>query len=258
MRPQSEKKVIVRDKMIGGPELLICVPLVAETTADLLDQAAESTAIGADMLEWRVDGYTRAADVSDCLHALDQLRATIKNVPLIFTCRIDSEGGMQAISRDIRLKLITEAIQSKMVDIVDVEMGNHPDFIDEVAAMARQQDIRLILSAHHFDATPEESVLYDSLFRARDMGADIAKLAVMAGSGEDALKLLQATWKARTTGLGIPMVTIAMGAQGTLSRLAGGLCGSDITFAVGKKASAPGQVRVDILRQAMKVLYEDA
>ena len=258
MRLQSEKKVIVRDKIIGGPDLLICVPLVAETQADLLAQAADAVALGPDLLEWRIDGYGKASDIDESLQVLRKLRATIQNVPLIFTCRIESEGGMQAIPRDIRLKLITEAIQSKMVDIVDVEMGNHPDFIDEVAATVRHHDTRLIFSAHHFDATPEESVLYDTLFRARDMGADIAKLAVMAGSSKDVLTLLGATWKARTTGLGIPMVTMAMRSQGTLSRLAGGLYGSDITFAVGKKASAPGQVPVDMLRQAMKVLYEDA
>ena len=257
MRLQSEKKVIVRDKMIGGPELLICVPLVAETKADLLDQAADLIAMGADMLEWRVDGYAKAANVDDCLQALDTLRTTIKNVPLIFTCRIDSEGGMQSIPGDIRLKLITEAMQSKMVDIVDVEIANHADFIDQAIETARRFDTRLILSAHHFDATPEESVLYDTLFRARDRGADIAKLAVMAGSSKDVLTLLGATWRARTTGLGIPMVTMAMGSQGVLSRLAGGLYGSDITFAAGNKASAPGQVSLEDMRQAMKVLYED-
>jgi 3-dehydroquinate dehydratase I len=50
-------------------------------------------------------------------------------------------------------------------------------------------------------------------------------------------------------------VTMAMGALGGISRIAGGLFGSDITFAMGEDASAPGQIPIDRLRQAMEVVY---
>ena len=49
---------------------------------------------------------------------------------------------------------------------------------------------------------------------------------------------------------------VAMGAEGGVTRLAGGLFGTDITFAIGKTASAPGQIPIGPLRQAMAVLYE--
>jgi 3-dehydroquinate dehydratase-1 len=48
---------------------------------------------------------------------------------------------------------------------------------------------------------------------------------------------------------------MSMGPEGAVSRLAGGLFGSDITFAIGLQASAPGQIPIKELRLAMDVLY---
>ena len=38
--------------------------------------------------------------------------------------------------------------------------------------------------------------------------------------------------------------------------LPGSLFGSDITFAIGKEATAPGQISIEALRKAMEVIYE--
>jgi len=48
---------------------------------------------------------------------------------------------------------------------------------------------------------------------------------------------------------------MSMGPQGRLTRLAGGLFGSDVTFASGSTSSAPGQIPIEMLRQAMTALY---
>lgn len=50
------------------------------------------------------------------------------------------------------------------------------------------------------------------------------------------------------------MWPISMGARGRLRHLAGGLFGLDISYAVGRDASAPGQVPIDELRQTMGVM----
>ena len=52
------------------------------------------------------------------------------------------------------------------------------------------------------------------------------------------------------------MITIAMGDGGRVTRLAGGLFGSDITFAAGEASSAPGQIPVAELRRAMALFYD--
>jgi 3-dehydroquinate dehydratase-1 len=60
--------------------------------------------------------------------------------------------------------------------------------------------------------------------------------------------------EARRQHLKIPLVAISMGSLGAISRIAGGLFGSDITFASGIKASAPGQLPLDDLKKAWKAL----
>lgn len=256
MRLQSEKKITVRGKVIGGPDPMICMPLVAETKADLLSQAIDLTALAPDLLEWRVDGYGKVEDVGDSLQALTELRAAIGEIPLIITCRIDAEGGFKKIDQQVRLELITETIRTGAADIIDVEMCNERPFTDGVIEASRSHDARLIFSYHNFDKTPDEAFIHEKLVEAKDLGADIAKVAVMPGNYEDVLTLLSATLKARTEGLGIPIVTMAMGPEGAVTRLAGGLFGSDITFAIGKQSSAPGQIPIGALRKAMNVLYD--
>jgi len=70
------------------------------------------------------------------------------------------------------------------------------------------------------------------------------------------LTLLNATNRARNTSVEVPIVTMSMGPEGQITRLAGGLFGSDITFAIGKNASAPGQIPIAALREAMAIFYK--
>lgn len=256
MRIQSEKKVIVKNRVLGGPIPLICLPLVAKDRSELLGQAAELTRLAPDLLEWRVDGYDQVEDTSACLEALKALKAAMGSIPLIFTCRIHAEGGFKNLSQEVRLELFTAAIESGGVEIVDVEIGNEPAFIEKIKKTARKKGTKLIFSYHNFDETPDASFIHDKLVRAQEMGADIAKLAVMPKDYAEVLTLLSATLKARTGAVKVPIVTMSMGPVGGVTRVAGGLFGSDLTFAIGKESSAPGQIPIADLRQAMSVLYE--
>jgi 3-dehydroquinate dehydratase-1 len=256
VRLQSEKKVTVKNKVLGGPIPLICLPLIAKDRSALLQQTAELVRLDPDLIEWRIDGYDQVTDIGACLAALQALKAAMGSIPLIFTCRIHVEGGFKKISQETRLELITTAVGSGNVEIVDVEICNEPAFIEKVKKTTQTGNAKLILSYHNFDKTPDETFIYDKLLRAQDLGADIAKLAVMPKDYADVLTLLGATLKARTGRVNVPIVTMSMGPEGQVTRVAGGLFGSDLTFAVGKEASAPGQIPIGGLRQAMKVLYE--
>jgi 3-dehydroquinate dehydratase-1 len=256
MRLQSKKQVTVRGRVIGGPDVLVCLPLVAKDTTELLAQADELLPLDPDLLEWRIDGYDNVENLSDSLQALNTLRSKIGDIPLIYTCRIDAEGGFKKIDRNKRLELIQASIRSKDLDIVDVELCNDSAFINEVKQAAGESGAGLILSYHNFNETPDADAIFAKLAQAQKMGADIAKVAVMPRGYGDVLTLLSATLKARDA-LDVPLVTMAMGGEGGVTRLAGGLFGADITFAIGKTASAPGQIPIGQLRQAMAVLYGD-
>lgn len=255
MKLQCNRPVTVKSITIGGPTPLICLPLVAKNEEDLFRQAKELFPLTPDLLEWRIDAFDTVEKVADCAQTLATLRRIIGPVPLLFTCRIDSEGGMKSVSRKTRLELITSVIRSGNADMVDIEMCNNGDFVKTVIQAAETHGVKTILSFHDFEDTPDEAMLVEKLVRAQKLGADIAKVAVTPKSPRDVLALMNATLIARTEYLDIPMITISMGATGAVTRVAGGLFGSDITFAAGNVASAPGQIPVAKLRQAMKLLY---
>ncbi|UCH24013.1 MAG: type I 3-dehydroquinate dehydratase, partial [Deltaproteobacteria bacterium] len=48
---------------------------------------------------------------------------------------------------------------------------------------------------------------------------------------------------------------MSMGKLGIVTRIVGGLFGSDITFAIGKISSSPGQIPIEELRKAMAIIY---
>jgi len=256
MRLQSTTKVTVRDRVIGGPVPLICLPLVAGKESEVLSQAGELKQFEPDLVEWRIDYYEHAENIDQSIVVLKALREKIGNIPLIFTCRMDREGGFKSIHPDKRLELIDAAIESEQIDLVDVEMCNETDFINTVKDACGRYGSRLILSYHNFDQTPDEAFILGKLARAREMGADIAKVAVTPNNYKDVLVLLNATLKARMQYLDIPVIAISMGPEGGVTRLAGGLFGSDLSFAIGKESSAPGQIPIDALRQAMALLYD--
>ncbi len=256
MRQESKVQVRIRDVAIGGLRPLICLPLMAEKRNDLREQLTTLVALGPDLLEWRADAYGNAADVEEILSVLEDLRRIAGGIPLIFTLRIDKEGGLQQISQEHRLAVITAAIASGKIDLVDIELCNGEEFIDVIRKIAKTHGCKLILSHHNFRETPDEAFIVGKLIEAGAAGADIAKLAVMPKDASDVLTLLAATNRARNGAVAIPLVTMAMGAKGRISRIAGGLFGSDITFASGGQISAPGQMHIDDLRAAMALVFK--
>ena len=69
MRLQSETKITVGNKVIGGPHLLVCLSLVAAEKSDLFRKAEALKQLDPDLLEWRIDGY-------DHVHGTRRLHST--------------------------------------------------------------------------------------------------------------------------------------------------------------------------------------
>jgi 3-dehydroquinate dehydratase-1 len=234
---------------------LICLPLVEEEKEKILQEADQLVALQPDLLEWRVDACEVVENLEECLTLLQEIRESIGEIPLIFTCRIDLEGGLKKLSQEKRLELFTAAISSGNVDLVDIELCNEEKFIKVILECAKTHNVKVILSFHNFKETPSEPFIYSKLAEAQTAGADIVKLAAMPETYGDVLTLMSATNKARNERITVPMITMSMGPLGAVSRLVGGLFGSDITFAIGLQASAPGQIPIKELKTGMALLY---
>lgn len=254
MRPESKKKIRIGETVIGGTAPLICLPLVAKEKTELLQQAEKIMLLAPDILEWRVDALNNF-DVAFCMELLHDLAAISGKTPLIFTCRAFFEGGFQDIAQNVREQLYLAAIESGRVQLVDIELASGEECIKGIKEKAASQGTQLILSHHNFTETPTESFIVDTLVSAGEKGAGIAKIAVTPKEYGDVLTLLKATYIARTEKIDIPLITIAMGDMGKITRLAGGLFGSDITFATGQESSAPGQIPIAAMRGCMPLLF---
>jgi len=108
----------------------------------------------------------------------------------------------------------------------------------------------MVASYHNFKATPDAATLVDKFAQAERLGGDVAKVAVMPQGPQDVLTLLGATHTASQT-VGLPLISMSMGAYGSLSRMMGWVYGSTVTFGVGKSSSAPGQVPIEELRSVL-------
>ena len=99
MRPQSPVQIDIKGKRIGGPRPLICLPLLADTQASLLEQAGAIQTLKPDLIEWRVDALDTLADTRSVAQTLAALHAMSKAWPLLFTCRIPPKGGCRPFPR---------------------------------------------------------------------------------------------------------------------------------------------------------------
>jgi 3-dehydroquinate dehydratase-1 len=219
------------------------VPFVADTLEQLLDQAQATHRLDPDVVEWRADSYEGVGGGA-FVDALRQLCAVVHPAPVIFTLRIGTEGGANPIPQDVRADCIDAVLRSGYADIVDIELSNGPGFLQPLIETAHANDARVILSFHDFIATPGQESLLATIDAMVRQHGDIAKIACMPSEPGDVLRLMQATLAARRAFPAMPLCTMAMGGIGSISRVAGFLYGSDMAFAVGQVASAPGQIPI--------------
>jgi 3-dehydroquinate dehydratase-1 len=252
-----DKIIDARGRKLGGETPLICTPLVGRSRERVLAEAASVVTKKPDIIEWRVDFFEAIGETVAVLEGARSLRAAVGELPIIFTRRSIKEGGEPiAIDDDDVVRLYDAVGASGLVDFIDFEMSNDARHVRRVREAARAHGTRLILSYHNFGYTPGRDFLVQRFLEAERLGGDVAKVAVMPRDRMDVLTLLAATAEADAKGR-IPLISMAMGPLGSVTRMIGGLFGSSLSFAVGEAASAPGQIPIadlsavyDIIRRA--------
>ena len=138
------------------------------------------------------------------------------------------------------------------IRLLDVELSCGEERARRLIALAHGRGLGVVVSRHDFQKTPPQGEMVETLLRMKALGADLPKLAVMPQSPADVLAVLEATYEASAQ-IG-PVITMAMGDLGKLSRVSGGLTGSCLTFGAGSSASAPGQLNAEDLRAILQDL----
>lgn len=241
----------------------ICVPFFGRTPKETADRAKEADRSGADLLEWRADymesvrrDEQKESDEANIRQMQDSLAGTGCKTPVIFTYRTRAEGGEGEREGLAYIRLLKAASGAGFA-AVDVELQTALSAFDGQEEVCRQmiRDLqcsgaRVIVSAHFFKETPEDPVMEKLFDKMERLGADVAKLAVMPHDPGDVLRLMAASRRA-VDRLSCPVITMSMGEIGMLTRIGGVLTGSAVTFASAGQVSAPGQLTVGQVRQAL-------
>jgi 3-dehydroquinate dehydratase-1 len=249
------KAITHQGKPLGGTRFpAICAPLVGRTREALLAEAAAVAAKQPDLIEWRVDFFDGIADAKAVAELAGRIKDVARRIPILFTCRWSREGGEKiALSQADVVGLHRAVGESGHVDLIDFEMANEPGQVRQVRESSQAHGVQLILSFHDFQRTPGIDELSQRFAQAEQLGADIAKIAVMPRDMHDVLTLLGATLQSSRE-LRIPLVSMAMGGPGAVTRLCGGVFGSALSFAIGQSASAPGQMPIEDLDAGLAIL----
>ena len=247
--------VKVRNVVIGEGMPKICVPIVGVTKEAILEEAKAITKLPADVVEWRIDWFENVFDFDKLVDVLKDLRGVLGDMPILMTFRTSKEGGEKAIEDEVYADINIRAAQTGYVDLVDVEVFTGDEIVKKIIDGAHAAGVKVVASNHDFFKTPDKDDIVGRLRKMQDLGADIPKIAVMPQNKKDVLTLLAATEEMANEYADRPIITMSMAGTGVISRLAGEVFGSALTFGAAAKASAPGQMGVTDLKQILTLLH---
>lgn len=250
------KTVTVRNLVIGEGAPKIIVSLMGKDISTVKSEALAYREADFDILEWRVDHFADVSSIDAVLEAARAIRDVMTDKPLLFTFRSAKEGGEQALSVEEYLALNRAAVDSGLVDMIDLELFTGDEQVKATVEHAHAKNIFVIMSNHDFHKTPATEEIIQRLRKMQELGADIPKIALMPQSKTDVLTLLSATLEMQERYADRPVITMSMAKTGVISRLAGEVFGSAATFGAVKKASAPGQISVTDLRTVLTILHQ--
>ncbi len=233
-------------KAQGETDPLIAVPVMPETGGQAAKMAAEAAAAGADLVELRADAAWRGSGSGVIPSLLQAAADGAGGVPVLFTLRTVSEGGLAEADEASYREALLRAASSGLASCVDVELERDP--AGTLAGEIRRRGSEVLLSKHDFHATPSFDGILAILGKMERLGADVAKCAFMPVRDDD-VSFAEAASAEAFRCLGIPHLVISMGERGLPSRLSCGVYGSAMTFGcLPGAASAPGQIEAGELR----------
>ncbi len=251
LRKNQKKTVRIGDVILGDGMPKICVPITGRSKDEIVTQAIDTIAVSPDLVEWRVDYLEEAGGKKDIIDILHALRRILKDTPLLFTYRTEGEGGYGRVGWSHYAELLEWAACRPEIDLIDVEaMGLDVD-TEGLIRIIHGRGTPVIASVHYCGEMPGKKERKEAIRFLKQSGGDIIKIAVTPQNEEDVLDLMVWTRK-QSQKMEQPLITMAMGKIGKVSRVSGRLTGSAVTFGSVGEMSAPGQIPAKELRAILK------
>ena len=233
----------------------ICVPIVERTSEEILAAAVSILEEPFDLVEWRADFFNDIQDPDSVEEVLRLLHKALGNTPVLFTFRTMREGGERECSTLEYVDLIETVAKTGLADLIDIEVTMGEAAVANLIDVVHAYGGIVVASCHTFDRTPPARDIIAVLRKMQALDADIPKMAVMPNNKQDVLTLLAATEEMTRVYADRPVITMAMGVDGQISRVAGETFGSAVTFGAVGKTSAPGQLAASDLSDILQKLH---
>lgn len=207
---------------------------------DLRDCSRETARESCDWIEIRLDLLWR-----DGWQLNEKPWRHLTEMPLLFTPRCQSEGGVLPLSPQQRHEMILATIDD--ANAVDVEIAQQQEMRESIELL-KKRNIPWIASSHHFQQLPPKEVWRQWRDQAVQLGATVAKFAAQLQQPEeiDTLESFQ------RESCSIAVATMGMGTLAPASRVRCALAGSSLNYGyLGQAPTAPGQWPAADLRKAI-------
>lgn len=246
----------IKNINIGDGHPKMCVPITGTTTEEIAEQANRAKQSVAEIVEWRADLFSESQEIEDMMETLEMIAGILPEKILLFTFRSVEEGGSWPVSLKMYHDLCLTAAGTQKIDLIDIEFGKVEYLGRKFVQDLKIQGVKIIMSSHDYDQTPEDATMIYRIGVMNQFGADIGKIAAMPHSLEDVLRMMNIVSKSRAFNQ-LPIATISMGDFGKVSRITGEITGSVLTFGSLEDAqiSAPGQIPIEELQFILETLH---
>ena len=240
---------------IGDVQIKPGHPVLVGVVADRLwEKAAWNSA---DILEIRLDRLWSLPGNEGIPPEIEESGKFICGVkeklkkPVILTIRRPEENEApfpENLPDEKRLPFFQSLIPA--ADAVDIEVDSV--IAQKVIRMAARAKKPVIGSYHNFRHLPPDKTLCEKLGKAKNLGADIFKVAALTETPKEMVRFLSFCQLFSSRHL---ICAVAMGKRSFLFRVAAPLFGSVLTYASLTGATAPGQPDVETLASLLRQFY---
>lgn len=248
----------MKEKIIKKRCFYSCIPIISSDEETLIADLKAVENMNCDFIEWRRDHFEKGRSLSleKEISLLRKIEKSIGGKGILYTYRSNLEGGVYETKDQTRLRGIEAAVKSEVVDYIDVELRSEKSFMYQVkSTLSDQKKAKLILSYHDFLKTPQNREIEKIFEEMLSQDPAVLKLAVMPKEKDEVNRLIEIALNF-SKDLEIPMIVIAMGSLGTLSRVIPEFLGGTMTYLGGKGKTAPGQLdlqEINFLREKLGV-----
>ncbi|PDH22277.1 MAG: hypothetical protein CND89_04340 [Marine Group II euryarchaeote MED-G38] len=258
---------------------MVCVTLRGCTISEVLKDAASATAIGADLVEVRLDLLWTKKEITlaevgeekdvtkskknilfipqDFNHLdLDSVLISLRQgivLPVILTCRPKKEGGYFPGTEEQRLEVLKKAIESG-VSWIDLEIDIASKERSKLCDLAKKGGTKIIASSHVFDDSPDSKEIIRDVKDNINAG-DIIKICYQSSGRSDGINLFEAAWDLRNSD--IKTSIMGVGQAGDWNRIHSPILGQAIVYSTienGWHLAQKGMINTADLKTAWEML----